>query len=127
MASNPTRLNSEFGLGGVAPPVRRVAILGVGQMGLVCAGVLGQGGRPGQGAPEVTMWSHALDEAGELTQTRRSPRLPNFELADCVRVTADLGRAVQGADLIVSAIPVQFTRSVWEQFAAGHGLRAALP
>ena len=127
MASNSTRLNSEFGLGGVAPPVRRVAILGVGQMGLVCAGVLGQGGCPGQGAPEVTMWSHALDEAGELTQTRRSPRLPNFELADSVRVTADLGRAVQGADLIVSAIPVQFTRSVWEQFAAGHGLRAALP
>lgn len=90
---------------------RRVTVLGVGQMGLVCAGVLGAGQR----APDVVMWAHSPDEAGDLTQTRRSPRFGGFPLPETSRVTADLAEAVSGSSLIVSAIPVQHTRSVWEQ------------
>lgn len=144
-------------------PVRdRVVILGVGQMGLVCATLLcsgqsggGSAGGGGTGAagsgsgtksasrggeaggtkgagemagiggsksttgctdPEVILWSHSPDEAGTLTQTRRSSRLPNYELPAQARVTSDLRKALEGATgstMVVSAIPVQFTREVW--------------
>jgi glycerol-3-phosphate dehydrogenase (NAD(P)+) len=36
-------------------------------------------------------------------------------LPDAVRVTNDLRKALDGADLVVSAIPVQFTRDVWKK------------
>lgn len=99
----------------------KVAILGLGQMGLVCAGVLagkagGTGGAGGAGqGPEIVMWGHSVDEAGELTQTRKSDRLPGFELPESVRVTHKEGEALRKADLIVIAIPVQFIRSVFER------------
>jgi glycerol-3-phosphate dehydrogenase (NAD(P)+) len=99
-------------------PAGRICILGIGQMGLVCAGILAQGGWPaprsGQG-PEIVMWGHSLDEAGDLTQTRRSPRLEGFELPESVRVTSDIRKAVGEADLVVSSVPVQFIRETWKK------------
>lgn len=119
-----------------------MAILGVGQMGLVCAnlltdpdrawspGGLGYGGdggptaaagRAGPAAPppvapaSVTLWAHSADEAGRLAQTRRSDRLEGFVLNDAVRVSMRDREAVEKADLIVSAIPVQYSRAVWER------------
>jgi glycerol-3-phosphate dehydrogenase (NAD(P)+) len=80
-------------------------------MGLVCAGILSSGPR----APDLILWSHNPDEAGDLTQTRRSPRLPGFILPDAARVTHDLADALAGSSLVVSAIPVQYIRSVWER------------
>lgn len=105
-------------------PNDRIAILGTGQMGLVCASILDAGARAASAGtsdgrshapPRITLWSHSEDEAGELTQTRRSDRLPGFELPDSARVTHDLNKAVEGATLVVSAIPVQFIRGVWER------------
>jgi len=99
---------------------QRIVILGIGQMGLVCAGLLA-----GRAGVEVVMWGHSADEAGNLTQTRKSPRLPGFVLPDSVRVTDDLRRAVAGGGggggggggaetgMVISAVPVQFTREVW--------------
>lgn len=114
----------------------RVTVLGIGQMGLVCAGILsgaslsngngglgnGSHGRKNGGASartEVTIWAHNAEEAGDLTQTRVSPRLPEFTLPDAVRVTHDLARSVKEADVIVSAVPVQFIREVWKRLAPG--------
>ena len=98
------------------PPIPRVAILGVGQMGLVCAGILAQPD-PAQDDPSprarVTMWGHDETERGNLAQTRRSPRLPGFQLPDSVRVAISDDEALRDADLIVSAIPVQFMRGAW--------------
>lgn len=105
-------------------------------MGLVCAGVLASTDRPfapatppvpegPQAAPrtgrrrdpepphDVVLWGHDPDESGELAQTRRSPRLPDYRLPDRVRVSIDDRRALQRATLIVSAIPVQFIRETW--------------
>ncbi|MEO0716850.1 MAG: NAD(P)-binding domain-containing protein, partial [Planctomycetota bacterium] len=90
--------------GGVRP---RASVLGSGQMGLVCADLLAQAGC------SVRMWTHDADEAGALAQTRRSDRLEGFELVESVRVAIDDAEALEGADLIVSAIPVQFIRDCW--------------
>ncbi|MBY0312934.1 MAG: NAD(P)-dependent glycerol-3-phosphate dehydrogenase [Phycisphaerales bacterium] len=90
-------------------PRRQIAVLGIGQMGLVCAGLL-----DARGDADVVLWGHSVSEAGELTQMRRSDRLPGFTLPDRVRVSADLKKTLATADLVVSAIPVQFTRDVWK-------------
>ncbi len=92
-----------------------VCVLGTGQMGLVCSAILAQQTQPPRALPAVTLWSHSPDEAGDLAQARTSERLPHFKLADHARVTADLAEALAGADLVVSAVPVQFIRSVWER------------
>lgn len=99
------------------PTPTRIAILGIGQMGLVCAGVLA--GKPGF---DLVMWGHSIDESGDLTQTRTSPRLKGFTLPDAVRVTHDLKKAVADADLVVSSVPVQFIRDVWTQIRATRAL-----
>jgi len=100
------------------PDSPRVCVLGIGQMGLVCSTLLAAPDPQGAGAEpraRVTMWGHDPDDRGALAQTRRSPRLKGFELPEPVRVAIDDAEALEGADLIVSAVPVQFTRSVWDR------------
>lgn len=92
-----------------------VCILGAGQMGLVCSAILTDSDRLAPPIPRVTIWSHSAEEAGELTQTRRSDRLEAFTLAERVRVGASDADALAGADLIVSAVPVQHLRETWSR------------
>ncbi|MFN9992506.1 MAG: NAD(P)H-dependent glycerol-3-phosphate dehydrogenase [Phycisphaerales bacterium] len=97
-------------------PSRRIAILGLGQMGMVCAGMLSAKDKPGGvrgGETSIVMWGHSAEEADALAQTRASKRLAGFELPASVRVTTKAADALKGADLIVSAIPVQHIREVW--------------
>ncbi|MEX0877190.1 MAG: NAD(P)H-dependent glycerol-3-phosphate dehydrogenase [Phycisphaerales bacterium] len=98
--------------------IPRVTVLGVGQMGLVCAAALSIPDPQGAGdAPRarVTMWGHDEDENGRVAQTRRSDRLPGFTLTDSVRIGLSDADALAGAEIIVCAIPVQFIRSVFER------------
>lgn len=92
-------------------PPRRVCILGDGQMGLALAGVLTDG------SPDVavTLWGHSAAEAEELADYRVSPRLPGFRVPERVVVTGDDAQALDAADLVVSAVPTQFARSVWDR------------
>jgi glycerol-3-phosphate dehydrogenase (NAD(P)+) len=96
-------------------------------MGLVCAGLLAGG--EGNGPPptprstglhrpvNVRLFGHNPDEAAALAQTRRSQRLPALKLPNAVRVCLRPDEALQDADLIVSAIPVQFMRKAWTDLA----------
>jgi len=100
--------------------IPKVCILGIGQMGLVCASALTN--PDPRGACEnprgnVVMWGHDADENGNLAQTRHSERLPGFSLPGCVRIALSDQEALDGADIIVNAIPVQFIRSAWERIA----------
>ncbi|MCW5767854.1 MAG: NAD(P)H-dependent glycerol-3-phosphate dehydrogenase [Phycisphaeraceae bacterium] len=89
-----------------------VVVLGVGQMGLVCASMLVAAGAGKPDRPEVLIWGRNADEVGELAQTRRSSRLPGFLLPDGIRISIK-DSDLKDADLIVSAIPVQFMREGW--------------
>lgn len=96
--------------------VPRVCVLGIGQMGLVCSALLASPDPEGAGsAPraDVRVWGHDADERGALAQTRRSARLEGFTLPETVRVALGDAEALEGADLIVCAVPVQFIRPVW--------------
>ncbi len=105
-----------------------VTVLGVGQMGLVSAGILSSPepsrlrGVPGDEAGlqrpvRVRLWGHSMDETGRVSQMRRSSRLPGFTLPEAVEVMIKDAAALDGADLIVSAVPVQYTRDVWRRLA----------
>jgi glycerol-3-phosphate dehydrogenase (NAD(P)+) len=100
-----------------------VTVLGPGQMGLVCAGLLvaaGTGATPAGGLcrpVRVRLWGHDEVETGRLAQSRRSPRLEGFRLPDEVQVVLKDQAAVEGASLIVSAIPVQYIRDTWTRLA----------
>lgn len=91
------------------PP--NIAVLGDGQMGLVCAWLLGLSPRTGH----VSLWGHEPRAVDALAQTRESDRLPELTLPDRVKVSSDAGEALHDCDLIVSAVPAQFARSVWER------------
>ena len=93
-------------------------------MGLVCAGILaspdrgraadaGEHADPWHPVPPVVVWAHSEEEAGDLAQTRASPRLPGFRLPDAVTVALSDQQALAHADLIISAVPVQFLRATW--------------
>jgi len=104
--------------GGIAP---KVCILGVGQMGLVCAGALASPDPHGVGtAPraQVVMWGYNNEENGVIAQTRKTDRLPGFELPASVRIALSDQEALADADIIVNAIPVQFIRPTWERLKA---------
>lgn len=95
-----------------------VCVLGLGQMGLLCASLLtaderaaGTGETP---EPKVTLWGHSQAEAGALSQTRTSDRLPGFRLAERVRIT-DRDADLASADLVVVAVPAQAIREVLER------------
>ncbi|MEM1330552.1 MAG: NAD(P)H-dependent glycerol-3-phosphate dehydrogenase [Planctomycetota bacterium] len=95
------------------PGAPTVAVIGAGQMGLVCAGILsGEDGRA-----SVRVWGHDPDEVGHIAQTRRSDRLPGYTLPEAAFVHVRPGPALEGAKLIISAVPVQSTREAWTQLA----------
>ena len=102
------------------PDSPTAAVLGLGQMGLVCAGLLASNAAKVEaagGSGRVVMWGHSPDEAGKLAQTRRTPRLAGFVLPPEVVVAMKDESALAHATLIVSAIPVQHTREVWMRLA----------
>lgn len=111
------------------PLPKSIAVIGLGQMGLVTAAWLCGRDQPlwrsnsqARGdIPQIWLSGHNADEAGRLSQTRTSPRLPGFRLPDQVRVSLSPADAIAHADLVVSAIPVQFIREIWV------GLKSALP
>ena len=87
----------------------QVAIVGDGQMGLVLGALMVEQGQA------CRLWGYFEHEVAELASTRRSPRLTGFDLPDAVEVTADAGRLLQGATIIVNCIPTQFIRPVGER------------
>lgn len=93
---------------------QRIAILGDGQMGLVCAGILAQA----EGVDETRLWGHEPGAMDLLAQSRTSERLPGFNLHPSVRVTGDERRALEDATLAISAVPTQFLRPVWQRMAS---------
>ncbi len=96
----------------MASEFRRCCILGLGQMGLTCSALLSA---EGSDRPEVVLWGHDPDAAGALAQTRQSDHLAGFTLPPAAKVALSDADALAGADLIVSAVPVQHTREVWRR------------
>ena len=89
----------------------RITIIGAGSWGTGLAIVLGRGGQH-----QVRLW--AFEKA--VAQVIRSQRvnqifLPGFPLPEAVSVTTRMDEALHGAEIVLTAVPSQHCRSVYEQ------------
>jgi len=79
-------------------------------MATVCAVMLAERGVP------VRMWGAFRDNIDAMKATRENQRyLPGLKFPDSVSFTTDSAAVFHGADLIVSAVPCQYIRRVWEE------------
>lgn len=90
----------------------KVSIIGTGSMGTVTALMLQSQGL------DVTLWGAFESSVNALIQTRENKRhLPGFKLPVEINITADINQALDGAELLVSTVPTQHMRSVWDRLA----------
>ena len=85
-------------------PIERVAVLGAGSWGATLAVLLAHKGH------DVSLWEFDPKAAASLAGTRRLGVLPELEIPNSIRVTNDLGVALRGRDIVVSATPSHVVR-----------------
>jgi glycerol-3-phosphate dehydrogenase (NAD(P)+) len=89
---------------------RNVSIIGDGGMGTVLSMLLCE--------KEITtrMWGHDADQLGEIERRRENRKfLPGYKLPDPLVFDPRDEQAMVGADLIISAVPCQYMRRVWQR------------
>ena len=99
----------------------RCAVLGAGAWGTALADLLARNGEP------VTIWaleSEVVTSINELHENRVF--LAGARLADTLRATDDLERALDGAELVCVAVPSQHLRGVLRRGAAALVPRATM-
>lgn len=93
--------------------ITKVSIIGDGAMGTVCALILADAGI------DVTLWSNFPDQAADMQRDGENKRfLPGFPFPSNISITADPQVALGGTDLVISAVPCQFIRTVMAKFAS---------
>jgi len=89
---------------------RNVTIIGDGGMGTVLSMLLCEKDIP------TRMWGYDARQLGEIEQSRENRRfLPGYKLPASLVFEAGDERAMAGAELIVSAVPCQFMRAIWNR------------
>ncbi|MCU0229926.1 MAG: NAD(P)-dependent glycerol-3-phosphate dehydrogenase [Acidobacteria bacterium] len=87
----------------------KAAVLGAGSWGTALAVHLGRRG-------PVSLWARAEDDPARIAEQRENRSyLPGVALTPGVSVAAEVGQAVDGAGLIVLAVPTQFVRGFLER------------
>ncbi|MCE1187687.1 MAG: NAD(P)H-dependent glycerol-3-phosphate dehydrogenase [Ignavibacteria bacterium] len=88
----------------------KTAVLGAGAWGTTLAIILAQNGH------DVTLWEYQSDYAEQVSASRENTiYLPGVTIPPGVEITNNLEKACTHKDLIVLAIPTQFTRSIISQ------------
>ena len=97
---------------------KNISIIGDGGMGTVLAMLLceKQDSSAAQQVTSVRMWGYDRKQLEEIEQNRENKKfLPSYKLPEALLFEADDERIMDGADLIVSAVPCQFMRRVWSR------------
>ena len=101
----------------------RVALIGGGSWGTALAGHLGRRG------VEVRLWVREPEIVESIERTRKNAwYLADVELPSSVRATADVARALEGAGLVIVAVPSEFVGGVLKsmgQLPAGAAIVSA--
>jgi glycerol-3-phosphate dehydrogenase (NAD(P)+) len=91
--------------------VTRVAVLPAGSWGTAFGMVMADAGT------EVVLWTRRAELADALEQHHENPEyLPGVELPESLRATSDAGAALDGAQVVVLAVPSQTLRSNLERW-----------
>lgn len=85
----------------------RITVLGAGSWGTTLAILLANKSQ------DVTLWSFREEDAEAIRSRRENTAfLPGIKLPETIHSTSDLLSSVHGAEMIVTAIPSQYVRSV---------------
>ena len=85
----------------------RIGILGAGSWGTTLAILLTEKSH------RVTLWSYLEKDAELIRITRENPPfLPGIWVPESITITSELEKSVDGAEIIVCAVPSQYLRSV---------------
>ncbi|MBV9744914.1 MAG: glycerol-3-phosphate dehydrogenase, partial [Acidobacteriia bacterium] len=79
---------------------------------------MGNRSRPGSGAEfnRIRLWVYEPHLAVRMADTRENDLyLPGFRLPENIEITGSVPSAVEGAEIVVSAVPSQFVRPVYRQ------------
>ena|SRR5260221_5086464 len=95
----------------------KITVLGAGAWGTALARLLCDGKNP------VTLWGHDAKHLDEMRRSRRNERyLPGIELPGDLQLEENLAGAVNGADVIVVAVPSKAFREVARSLAGFSGI-----
>jgi glycerol-3-phosphate dehydrogenase (NAD(P)+) len=93
---------------------RNISIIGDGGMATVLAILLCEKQR--EMKYEVKMWGYNRRQLDDIAQSRENKKfLPGYKTPNALIFEPDDARIMADADLIVSAVPCQFMRSVWNR------------
>jgi len=85
--------------------VTKVAVMSAGSWGTAFASLLAEAGST------VTMWARRQEVVDQINGGRNRDYLPDLNLPDTVRATADPAAACAGAEIVVLAVPSQTLRA----------------
>lgn len=89
---------------------KTVAVIGAGSWGTALAHLVGRKGFP------VVMWAWEREVADGINITHKNPLyLNDVRLPDKVRATCEIGEALSRSKIILSAVPSQALRLVWNK------------
>ena len=94
----------------------KISVLGAGAWGTALAKVLHERHHA------VTLWGHAARLADLARSHRNESLLPGVELPSDWRLETDLGRALEGSDLALLAVPSEAFRAVAQQTGSFAGI-----
>ena len=91
----------------------RIVIIGAGAWGTALAIVLGR-----KGTHQVGLWANEPDVSDSIATRRINERfLPGFILPESIQATSDLNTALDAAEIVVSVMPSQHCRALFERMA----------
>jgi glycerol-3-phosphate dehydrogenase (NAD(P)+) len=88
----------------------RIAVIGAGAWGTALAISLGR-----KGSHDIRLWANETEVVESIAKSRVNERfLPGFEVPSPVEATNDLTAALEGAEIVVSVMPSQYCRALFE-------------
>ena len=88
----------------------KVAVLGAGSWGTALGLVLAQK------EVNVSLWSWQQAQTDEIIKTKKNEKyLPGVELPEYIKATSDLKACIEGAEIVLVAVPSQAVRSTLEK------------
>jgi glycerol-3-phosphate dehydrogenase (NAD(P)+) len=89
----------------------QIAVIGAGAWGTAISVVLGR-----KGSHHIHLWAHEKEVREAIAQRRVNETfLPGQPIPDSVMATSDLAEALAGAQIVVSVMPSQHCRNLFEQ------------
>ena len=92
--------------------MKKVTVIGSGSWGTALAVMLAENGH------EVFIWSRRQDAVDELLKERTNKKyLPGVVIPDSIQATTDRKEAVDGADIVILAVPSRAVAQTVRDFA----------